>query len=777
MWFVYLIIIINRPYIGLTTELINGQWTVTSSDPYGEGYKSKVYVGDLMIKIDNDDIDKNPRVQIWSQVEGASTIEVRKNGQSTNQVITIPKHAFMHMTLSEVSLPILGLMFWFLGFITWFRRQYWLQARALFWLNWFIGFAITLAPASERGLLLAREFEYIFLSAIPILLINFVSVFPNENINKVNRWGRRILILMFVIIVIITVLQSTDIVHVIRPLRKLVLAAMSGGILFALWNFSCLLTLPIFKPEKNQANIVFLGLSIGFMPFVLLTAIPLIFDFQPIMDAHISALFSSIIPMSWYFVVVNKYLPDSRRLIGTIISYFSAGVIICFVVSYPHVLFKLSSTFNLELYLSRLSVFVAIIILFNLIRVAISKLLERYLFPEGKQSFKKDILELNENLSMIHEEDWMLEEVAKSLAIEGAFIAVEDGKGGYLKKAVGRFLEKKSEQAELEEHFQAGHGINLDAKVMPDDFPAELYIPFISDNFTCGVFLGHRYSHVKFGQDELPLITLISSQLAQRLITTFAIKELSKEIKDVSQRSLDSQRRNKGLQGITSSLFRSLEKERKSIAYEIHDGPMQLGLDLKRWLKYLVEECPTNDDDKTVKVISHMQEIVEDFNLELRLIFNNLGPPSLTDLGLLTAVELMCEEVMQKELLLISLETVGISCEVRLKEEVEIVAYRFLQEGISNALKHSGSNQLKIYIEMSDSKIELTVRDLGKGFDTSKIDDWLLTGTHFGIVGMKERLKSIGGNLQISSTIGRGTMLKATILLNIKNAEAITSKN
>ncbi|MFZ3131223.1 MAG: ATP-binding protein, partial [Desulfosporosinus sp.] len=328
---------------------------------------------------------------------------------------------------------------------------------------------------------------------------------------------------------------------------------------------------------------------------------------------------------------------------------------------------------------------------------------------------------------------------------------------------VGRFLEKPVQQAELEEFFQADQRINLEVKILPKNFPAEIYIPVGFDDFSCGIFLGHRYSHIKFELDELPLITLISSQLAQRFIKTFVIKELSKEIEFLAQMSQNSQRRNQGLQGMNASLFRSLEKERKLVAYEIHAGPLQLGLDLNRWLKYLVDECPTHEDAKSLKAISHMRELVENLNFELRLIANDLRPPFLTDLGLLTAVELMCEEIMLKELSLISLETVGISREEHFKEEVELVAYRFLQEGIMNAVKHSGSNKLKIHIEMIESKIELTVSDLGKGFDPGKIEDWTLTGAHFGIVGMKERIESLGGDFQISSGIHRGTILKATI--------------
>lgn len=761
LWFVNFIAIINQPYIGLTIEYLNGLWFVTSSDPYGEGCKSGVQVGDVILKINNDDTGRYRYIQKWSEAEGASTIEVQRIGQTTDNIIIIPKRPILLNALNEIPMYILGLIFWLLGFITWFKRSFLVQARALFWLNCLISLAIILAPASGRDLLFARECEYIILSSVPLFLINFISVFPNENNNRVNRFGRLILTVISVCIIILIILQSVGILHSISSIRKLLFTTMIIGILLALWNLGALIKLPKDKPEKNQASIVLLGMSIGFLPFVLLTSVPIIFDFQPIVYAQVSSLFVSVIPATWYYVIVNKYLPDSRRLLGTIISFFVAGVIISFVVSYILLLLKVVTTLNLEVYLSSLTLTMVFIVCFGYLRGVISKLLDKFVFREGKQAFKNKILELNASLSSINEEDWIFEEVVKILAIEGAFIAVEDGNGGYLKKTVGRFLEIPSEQADLEEFYQTDQRINLDVKILPDNFPAEVYIPFVIDDFTGGIFLGHRYSHVKFEKDELPLITLIASQLAQRLKMTFVTKQLSKEIKFQAQRSLDSHLRNQGLQGVTTSLFRSLEKERKSVAREIHDGPLQLGLDLNRRLRCLVEESPL--DVKSVQAISHMQELVEDLNFELRLICNDLRPPTLTDLGLLPAIELMCEETMHKELLVISLETVGISREHRFREETELAAYRFLQEGITNAVKHSGSTKLKIYIAMREARIELMISDSGKGFDTSKIYDWSLTGVHFGLVGMKERIESLGGDLEISSTIGQGAMLKATM--------------
>ncbi|HBW36047.1 sensor histidine kinase [Desulfosporosinus sp. BICA1-9] len=758
---VYFIVTINHPYIGLNIENVNGQWLVIASDPYGEGYLAGVRVGDIVLKINEDVPSKYSLAQKWSQVEGASSIEFRRPGQPTDNLIKLQISTDPLRNLKEVPLQILGFVFWLLGFMTWFKRPFLAQARSIFWFNWIIGLAIVFVPASGRCLFFARELEYMSMSLVPIFLINLVSIFPREKRNRVNQFSIYMVTIISIIIIIFTILQSIGIINNVSLLRKLVLSTVIIALLLALWNLGSLIKLPKESPERNQTGILFMSMVIGFFPFVLLTAVPQLFNIQPIRYSDFSSLFLSVVPVAWYYVIVNKYLPDSRRLLGTILSFFIVGVIISFVLSYVLYFLKVVKTLNLEVYIASLFLTILFIVCISFMRAMIRNLLEKFDFFYGNKGFRERVLKLNESLTSINEEDRILEEVVKSLSIEGAFIVVEDGKGGYLKKAHGMFLEKPSQQIELEEFFQADNRVNLEAKILPESFPAEIYIPVVSDDFYCGIFLGHHYSHVKFERDELPLITLISSQLAQRLITTFVIKELSKEIEFLAQRSQDSQRRNQGLQGITTSLVRSLEKERKLIASDINNGPLQLGLDLNRWLKYLIEECPT--ESKTAKAISHMRELVENLNFELRVISNDLRPPSLTDLGLLTAVELMCEEIMLKELSIISLETVGFNREDRYKEEVELAAYRFLQEGIMNAVKHSGSNKIKLFIEMTESNLELTVRDSGKGFYTIKIDDWSLTSDHFGIVGMKERIESLGGNLQISSEIHRGTMLKAVI--------------
>ncbi|WP_158308989.1 ATP-binding protein [Desulfosporosinus orientis] len=755
----YYLVTLNHPYIGVNMKSVNGHWIISGIDPRGDGYEAGVRTGDIVLKINEKEPEEFPNLLKWQQIEGASLIEVTKQNRRVS--ITLPIKTNIVRNLTEIPLQILGFVFWLLGFMAWVKRPFLVQARALFWLNWIIGMAIVLVPASARCIFFARELELICLSIVPIFLINLVWVYPKDSRTRTYNLIRNIFIIISLIIISYIILQSCGIFNNVRLLRSIFTSNLIIALILALGNLGLSLKLPIENKVRNQAGILFIGMVLGFFPFVFLTVLPQLFNVQPIKYSDFSSLFLAFVPTAWYYVIVNKYLPDSRRIFEAIVVSFIQSIILSMVTSYLLYSQKIIKAINIEVFLLTLSFSILVIVIINFTRMITSKLLSRLAFSEGKQTFKQRMLKLNENLVSINEEKGIFEEILKSLGIQGAYIIIENPKRGYLTKAVGTFLENPDQLAELEMYFQSCNKTNLKATILSENLPAEIFIPVNSGDFSCGIFLGHRHSHIKFKADELPLITLISSQLTQRLITTFVIKELSVEIKSLAQRSQDSLRRNQGLQGITIALFRNLERERAHVASEIYDGPLQLGLDLNRWLKHLGEECPM--DDKTENAVSHMRELVENLNFELRQISNDLRPTALKDLGLLTAVELLCKDIMLKELSLITLETIGLNREDRFPEEIESAAYRFIQEGITNAVKHSGANKLTIGIEKTEANLELTVKDRGKGFETNKIEEWALIGSHFGIVSMKERVESLGGSLQITSQIHRGTILKATV--------------
>jgi two-component system sensor histidine kinase ComP len=535
---VYFTACLQQPFVGLEIENINGQWIVTTSYPNGEGYKSGIEVGDEILRINGQDTGKYRIVQKWGEAEGASTIEFRRAGQMSDSIITINKRPVSLTVFSDIPMYILGLIFWFLGFITWYKRSFLVQAHTLFWLNWLIGLAIVLAQASSRCLLFARELECITFSLVPFFLIYFFSIFPMNNKNRLNRVGCRITIFMYLMILSLIVLQSVGIGNLMSLLRKLLLSNMIIGILFSLWNLSTIIKLPKDKPEKNQAGIILLGMVIGFLPIVLFTAVPIIFNFPQLVYAPVSSLFVSAIPVTWSYVIVNRYLPDSRELFVTIISYFIAGVIISLIVMYALFFLQIVQILNLEIYLAILFFSMLFIVCIHFVRFVMSNFLIKYNFFKAKQGNKQSIMGLNENLTSLFAEDRVLEEMVNKLRIEGAFIIVENAQIGCLIKAVGRFQEKQNEQAELEQFFhnvQNDQKIALEAEVLPDDFPAGIYVPFISHDSNCGIFFGRRYSRIKFEQTELSFFALLAGQIAYQLIMSLISESLLRKSQSVAR--------------------------------------------------------------------------------------------------------------------------------------------------------------------------------------------------------------------------------------------------
>ena len=756
---VYITVLFNHPYVGLSLEHRNAEWTVTSSDPHGESYRLGIRAGDVVYKINNNDPGAYPSTQKWGDAEGATEITVQSPNESL-RVLRISKQSFAFVLLSALPMVVLGFVFWLVGLVTVFKRPFLVQARALFWLNWLLGLVIIIAPASSRGILLAKELEAIGFSLVPVLLVKFIAVSVNER----TAWNRLIiwvLSLTSTIIVTILALKSLGAVVPIGVIRKLALVNGLIGTVTAFWYLVKLLSLPEDKPEKNQAAVLLAGLAVGLLPFVIFSAIPILLNVNPIVGSQVSTLFIAIIPIILSYVVINKSLPDGSEFLGFLISsliygILTSGFLTCFLLAIGMI-----KKLHVETYLSLLSLTMLTLVLFYFIKAILHNTIDNLLETRRKDSINKVHVATNGKLSSMNQA-LIVEELVNQLGIEGAYVISEGLEGWTANSSVGCYLDNITDQAIMEDYYQITKITKqISSKIFTNSFPAEIYIPFVSNDFTCGIFLGHRNSNVRFQSSEILLLTSVCFQLGQRLKAIHVIKQMSREINVMEKNTRDSQRRSQGLEVINRLLFSNIEEEKKFLARELHDGSLQISLDLNRRMKELAASFSTDDDH--FQTVSLMLEMIEDLNYELRSICGDLRPSTLRDLGLIPAVEVLFQQIMQKELLVISLEIIGMNRERRFKEELEVVAFRLLQEGINNVVKHSGSTRANVSIALVEEKIEVLVNDYGQGFDPQKIPDWSLTGNHFGIIGMKERIQSLGGEFNITSSIGHGVILKATI--------------
>jgi two-component system, NarL family, sensor histidine kinase DevS len=200
------------------------------------------------------------------------------------------------------------------------------------------------------------------------------------------------------------------------------------------------------------------------------------------------------------------------------------------------------------------------------------------------------------------------------------------------------------------------------------------------------------------------------------------------------------------------------ERERKYWARELHDETLQ-GLGALRLLLASALRRGT-PEALTEAVQDAVDELLAEID-QLRALITELRPAALDELGLAAAIEALAERSSVTG----GLEVTGDVMlaeggdSTRLSPELESTVYRLVQEALTNVVKHARAERAEIRVSSRDNMIRVEVSDDGVGFDPD------VRAPGFGLTGMRERLELVGGRLEISSAVGRGTTLLAELPL------------
>jgi PAS domain S-box-containing protein len=230
-------------------------------------------------------------------------------------------------------------------------------------------------------------------------------------------------------------------------------------------------------------------------------------------------------------------------------------------------------------------------------------------------------------------------------------------------------------------------------------------------------------------------------------------------IRDITQYKLYFEeliRSRQELRNLTSHIESLREKERTDIAREIHDVLGQsltaLKIDLS-WMRKKIRPEEKELLDKTAV----MDTLINDVIVTVRRLSSNLRPGILDDLGLAAAIEWQSEEFRKRT---------GFTCEINcdeipdIPEEKAVALFRIFQESLTNIIKHSNADRVEISLGRKKENIEMMIKDNGRGFTTEK----LTNRGSYGIIGMRERVKSFNGSLDISGA-GDGVSVHVRIPL------------
>jgi signal transduction histidine kinase/ligand-binding sensor domain-containing protein len=213
-----------------------------------------------------------------------------------------------------------------------------------------------------------------------------------------------------------------------------------------------------------------------------------------------------------------------------------------------------------------------------------------------------------------------------------------------------------------------------------------------------------------------------------------------------------------GLRRLASRLETAKEEERQHISRELHDELGQSLTAAKISLQML-----KNSDSVPKERLQSAVDMMDRMIRQVRAISLNLRPALLDDAGLVPALASELKNVSAQTGVPVELDVIG---EIPpLSEAVGTVAFRTCQEAVSNSLRHSGASRVCVSLMLQDDTLVLVIEDDGYGFDVDEARKRAMRGEHLGLLGLDERVNSVGGTVRLESEPQAGTMLKIRIPL------------
>lgn len=193
---------------------------------------------------------------------------------------------------------------------------------------------------------------------------------------------------------------------------------------------------------------------------------------------------------------------------------------------------------------------------------------------------------------------------------------------------------------------------------------------------------------------------------------------------------------------VLNAVIKTEEKERSRFAKDLHDSIGPLLSSLKLYLSTLEK---TDNEERRRKIFTLSEEAIREAVSTIREISNNLSPQTLTDYGLVSALNAFIQRLNATQVIQATMELEGM--EKRLPSQTEVSLYRVMTELINNTLKHSGASELYIHMAKSEELLVVQYKDNGQGIQ----EEHLKENGGMGLVNIANRLKSIDGSVTFHS--------------------------
>ena len=238
---------------------------------------------------------------------------------------------------------------------------------------------------------------------------------------------------------------------------------------------------------------------------------------------------------------------------------------------------------------------------------------------------------------------------------------------------------------------------------------------------------------------------------AAHLVSQISVVQnyLTQDLKFVGEALQEAKRK----QDFGLKIIEAQEQERKKLSREIHDGPAQMLANVMMRSDLIERVQRERGPEAALVEIRSLKVMVRNALYEVRRIIYDLRPMALDDLGLVPTLRKYLQTIEDYNTG-VHLNFSNLGEVKRLPSDMEVALFRLVQEAVQNSLKHAEPKNIQVRMAILKEKATVVVKDDGKGFDAS-----IEKEGSFGLVGMRERVELLEGELTIESKPGSGTMV------------------
>lgn len=250
-----------------------------------------------------------------------------------------------------------------------------------------------------------------------------------------------------------------------------------------------------------------------------------------------------------------------------------------------------------------------------------------------------------------------------------------------------------------------------------------------------------------------------------RLICTRVADDVDGQLIQILFHDVTEEReRQERLARYAAHVLRGQEDERRRIAQELHDDPVQELAEICYRIDAIMDD--NNVPDEVLTGLQKVRDKTRSVTESLRVMATGLRPPALDDFGFVAMIRQLVDALEQQLGISASLRVTG--HDKRLPPEVELSLFRIGQEALRNVEKHAKAKRVEVQLDFLEKGVALKISDDGVGF-TPLTGRELATAPELGLIGMSERAALVNGHLTVHSESGAGTVITVTVPFDVSS--------